>query len=94
MAAIDKAVELLNRVVDDYYASDDTSSITHLVQDIESWLLWYDKQPDPRNNPNYDTLYRITSNTKTCNGCVYNGTLNDDLCGTCGPDYKHHTPIK
>ena len=47
MAAIDKAVDLLNSVVEDYYMYDDTNGMTHLVQEIESWLIWYEKYKNP-----------------------------------------------
>lgn len=29
------------------------------------------------------------SNPLSCDGCKYNNTLNDDLCGTCGDTYKN-----
>ena len=29
------------------------------------------------------------SNQLSCDGCKYNNTTNDDLCGTCGDTYKN-----
>jgi len=29
------------------------------------------------------------SNPLSCDGCKYNNTTNDDLCGTCGDTYKN-----
>ncbi len=46
MAKIDKAVELLNSVVEDYYMNDDTNGITTIVQEIESWLFRYEKNKE------------------------------------------------